>query len=74
MADEHARRINRFKALAAINVVFGVSGIPLALLVLVDGNGLLALAVFGIGCLYTALGVALWISDNIVNGQKAVSC
>lgn len=74
MARNTEGRINRFKALAAVNVIFGVTGIPLALLILVDGNSLLALTVFAIGCLYAAFGVALWISDNIVNGRRAVSC
>lgn len=68
-------RVNRYKTVAAIDVIFGVFGIALAVLILVDGNSLLALTVLAIGCLSAGFGVALWVSADIVNGvRRRITC
>lgn len=61
-------RINRYKVLAAAVVAFGLLGFPLGVFVAADGAGLVALGVYATACVLIALGAALWVSENIVDG------
>lgn len=67
-------RVNRYKILSAAVVAFGLLGFPLGVFVTADGAGFVAFGVYVAACVLVALGAALWVAENIVDGATEVSC